>query len=72
MEKVILTGMRFRKPAEDKNKNRVQPSMGFSVKLFDMGLLNELKSYRLTLEEEEIHGVVIGTNRVQGEREDEK
>ena len=53
MEKVILTGMRFRKPKIDKKANkRVQPSMGFSVKLFDMGLLNELKSYTLTLEEE--------------------
>ena len=43
--------------------------MGFSVKLFDMGLLNELKSYTLTLEEE---NDVIGTIGDQGEQEDEK
>ena len=70
MEKVILTGMRFRKPKIDKkSKKRVQPSMGFSVKLFDMGLLNEYKSYTLTLEEEDD---VIGTTGDQGEQEDEK
>ncbi len=70
MEKVILTGMRFRKPKIDKkSKKRVQPSMGFSVKLFDMGLLNEYKPYTLTLEEEDD---INGTNRVQGEQEDEK